>query len=623
MAVLYKICFLGYRNLSGLAKSALSALDLPDAEIRIVDCNVENLHETVESALRDGFEIFIAGSANAAEFRRRFHAKLVEINLRPVDYLVAVKKALNLGKKPVIAMYRYGRPVNIPLLEELSGISLRTITYEDSADLLEGILSTDGDVIIGGSHACELAEANGIKCILLYPGEDTVRSAIRRSYTLAQQLSREMRQTRVIQSILANAPVGLIVTDSNGNITLFNTFARRFTQIGDMHVQGKLLSDILPELSPDRFLLSGEQELSVRRQIKDTYLRCVQVRIQGGDINLGVLTTLYPDNARKKKAEIPSDFLVSLTWKDAVGSSTAFTTAIREAKKYSSSDYPLLITGEPGCGRDFFSQCIHTGSARAKAPYIPVNLSLIPDQEAARILFGYEHEGIVKPGLLETAGQGTLVLRHLELATPVLQQCILQVLNEKKFLRLGGLVPIPFEARTIAILDEGRGHSGILPELFNALSVLMLRIPPLRERENDILLLGDIYFAHEMGNAVKKAMLKNNAELLCYYSWPGNLTELTAVCRRYTFFNAEKVKATAAERHLMLVQAIGEENLFAEILRKHPALSDITNSPAREFLAGLNDIKHILKYNNSVIAEKLGISRTTLWRLSREDSEKL
>ena len=194
----YRLCFLGYQNLTELARSALAGMELPDTEVRLADCNVETLQKTVDQAIADGYDYFIAGSANAAEFRRHYKAHLTEITLRPVDYLLAINKALKIGRSPVLVLYRHGRPVDLPLLEDLSGISLETIVYEDSADLQEGILHAAGDVVVGAGHANELAMELGRKAVLLYPGEDSVKSAIRRARALAVELEKEARRSRTI-----------------------------------------------------------------------------------------------------------------------------------------------------------------------------------------------------------------------------------------------------------------------------------------------------------------------------------------------------------------------------------------------------------------------------------------
>lgn len=627
----YSIFFLGYRNLSVMARSAIESLSLPDTEIHLEDCNVETLRKTVDQALRDGFEIFIAGSANAAEFRRHYHAHLVEIHLRPIDYLVAVKKALELGQKPVLALYRYGRPVDLALLNSLSGISLLSFQYEDSAELQEGILNTAGDVIIGAGHANELAESLGKKSVLLYPGEDSIKSAIRRARNLAVELEQEIQKSRTIQTIVNDAPIGLIVSDVDGNITLFNRAARNYAQLNGPRLQlkGRQLSEILPALDPKEFLRSGEPETDERRLINGAMMRCVFVRIQDRGRVVGVLTTLYPDNSRRKKEDkpVPEQFLVRSSWNDVIGDSPTVKALIQEAKSFASSAYPLLVTGEPGTGKTFYARLIHASSKRKKDPCIPVNTAAIPDSRAAEILFGTEGPDGVRPGLFETAGSGTILLQNLDLASKIVQSCLFQAVSDNSYLRVGGVTPIELTARIITILDTAPEEparltastaEGIFPPLFQTLSVLSLRIPSLRERRADVPALFDFQAAQETASDGKKQRLKASSEVLRYYSWPGNLIELSSVCRRYAFLLSQADSATANTRHLLLLQAIGEDKLYEEILNRHPALRNAAKSPAEEVLAGLEDMKRILKYNNETIAERLSLSRTTLWRITRD-----
>lgn len=623
MAPKYRICFLGYGQLSELARPVLEQLEFDDTEVLLVDCNVESLPGTVNKALADGYDMFIAGSANAAEFRRYSYAHLVEISIGTVDYLLAIKKALTLGQHPVIATYSYGRELNIPLLEELSGAELELVRYEDSLELEDGLAHAKGDVIIGASHASELAARMGHKSVLLSPGANSILSAVRRARNFCMELEKERQNSKTIQAILNNVPVGLIVSDAQGAITLCNPAARQFTQLGKTRVLGKLMGDVLPTLSPADFLQSEEREQDRRRLLNGSMIRCVQSRIEDNDRPLGVLTTLFPDNSRRKHAEEQnaSRYTARSQWKDLVGTSPAIKEVVRQANACASSDYPLVLEGEGGSGRNFIAQCIHNGSLRAKEPYLPLNTAILPDAEAARVLFGSEDSRETRPGLLELAQGGTIVLQNLPAASFVVQSCLLQVLTQQHFFRLGGTTPVPFRARFVTILAPGDAQQSILPDLRQRLGVLRLCIPPLRKRREDIvplftaLLAQECELAHLRPPAVAREPLER-------YAWPENLSELSAACKRYVFLLSQSSNQTANARYLLLLQAIGEDNLFRELLAQHPALADIPSNPPQEVLAGIEDIKHLLKYNNDKVAEKLNLSRTTLWRMLKSKEQK-
>ncbi len=619
MSAKYKICFLGYGKLSEIAKPVLEGLEYEDTEVLLADCNVETLPATVDQALENGYEMFIAGSANAAEFKRYSYAHLVEISIGTVDYLVAIKKALQIGSNPVIAVYSYGRSLDVPQLESLSGVSLETVIYEDSSELREGLANAAGDVIIGASHANELAAEMGKKSILLYPSENSVLSAVRRARNICIELEKDNQKTKTIQAIINNAPIGFIVSDQNGMITLFNRAARQHTQIGSAKVRGKPLSDVLPMLSPEDFICSDLREQDRRRLINGAMVRCVQSRIDDNKKILGVLTTLYPDNSRHKQQDdfTGQQFNAHAFWKDVIGNSPVMKSMIRQANAYAGSDYSLVIEGEPGTGKNLISQCIHNGSLRARQPYLSVNLTSLPDQDAARILFGYEENGSTHPGLLELAQKGTVVLHDLEFSSSIVQSCLLGVITQQRFLRIGGIVPVPFQARIVTILSHPEAVRNIRPELWTYLSVLRLSVPPLRARKDDILPLFTFFISQEHDISHRRAQAVSS-EVLEFYSWPGNLTELSAVSKRYAFLLSQGVNQTANARHLLLVQAVGEDALFREILEKYPALSKIGSNRAEEVIPGIETIKRILKYNNEKIAERLSLSRTTLWRITKE-----
>ncbi len=611
----YRICFLGYGKLSEIAKPVLDSLSYDDTEVSLADCNVETLPETVDRALEDGYEMFIAGSANAAEFKRYSSAHIVEISIGTVDYLLAIRKALQIGSHPVIAVYSYSRTVDIQLLEKLSETKLELVKYEDSAELRDGLAAATGDVVIGASHANELAAELDKKSILLYPSENSVLSAVRRARNLCIELDKENQKAKTIQAIINNAPIGLVVNDANGLVTLFNRAARQYTQIGSVKVLGKSLSDVLPTLSPEDFLLEETQEQDRRKLVNGVMIRCIQSRIEDSKGVLGVLTTLFPDNSRRKQQEeqYREQYVALASWKDVIGGSPAMKAVIRQANTFAGSDYPLVIDGEPGTGKDFLSQCIHNGSIRRSEPYVTINTAAMSDSDAARILFGYEDSGGIHPGLLEFAQKGTVVLHHLQASSYVVQSCLLEVISQQRFLRLGGSVPVPFFARFVTVLPDLEARGNINPDLWLQLSVLRLTLPPLRARQEDIVPLFNYFLSQEQDISHRRA-ISVPREILELYSWPGNLIELAARCKRYAFLLSQGANQTANARHLLFVQAIGEDALFEEILHRFPALSDVGNSPAEEVAKGVEMIKKILKYNNDKIADQLLISRTTLWR---------
>ena len=617
----FLICVLAYGKLYDMARRVAAELDYEDTEILICDCNVDTLAGKVEQAAAQGCEVFVAGAGNAAEFSRCSQAHLVEIRMGTVEYLRAIRKAAEIGSHPAIAAYRYSRPVDLDLLEELSGVRLELIQYEDSAELYHGISNSSADVVIGASHAVEIAGELQKKSVLLYFSEDTVRSALRRARLLTRDLQKNVRSTCIQQAIINHTPFGMAVTDEQGKIVILNQAIRRQIGYEGARVQGRLLSELVPSLAVEDFLRSEARQTDQRRLINGVMLRCIQTRIENQNVPIGVLTVLYPDNARRSRAEAAEavSYKARHQWKSAIGSSPALQQAIRSARRYADLPNPLMIDGEDGVGKNFFSQCIHNGSLRAGAPYISVNLSAIPDQEVSRVLFGTEEGSFVRPGLFELAQDGTLVLQELGTSTPVVQGCVLQVLADRQFRRLGGIGAVPLRARLISVCGKD-DHAHIREDLWQRLSVFHLEIPPLRMRKEDILPLFTV-LAQENSRGFRKPGT-DFEDLLRFYSWPGNLPELSSVCTRYLYLLSRTEKPSAGARMNFLIQAIGEDALFEEFLRLYPFLRNPSEAAPEDVFRAVEHIKHLLKYNNDRLAEKLSLSRTTLWRIKKAAEEK-
>ena len=617
----FKICVLAYGKLYAMAKHVIDSFEYEDTELLLCECNVETLSAAVEQAEKQGCEIFVAGAANAAEFSRCSRSHLVEIRMGTVDYLRAIKKAAAIGTRPVIAAYRYSRAVNLPLLEELSDTELQLLQYEDSAELYHGILHTDADVVIGASHAAQIAEELHKNSVLVYFSEDSVRSALRRARLLAQDLQKNARLNRIHQAILNDSPFGLAVSDPEDQVQLMTPAFRRLAGLEGVRLQGHTLTELAPAVASEAFLAGEARQSDQRRLVNGAMLRCVQTRIEERGQPVGVLNILYPDNARRDRggqSEAPA-FRAHYRWKNSIGASPAMQEATRLARQLADLPQPLMITGEAAVGKNFFSQCIHNDSRRAGEPYVTVNLSALPDQDASRVLFGTEDAAGVRPGLFELAQNGTLVLQELGAATPVVQGCILQVLTDRQFRRLGGTAFLPFRARPVTVCEE-IDRAQVREDLWQRLSVFRLEVPPLRERTEDIV-PSFLWMSQESGRSLRKTSSEFE-ELLCFYSWPGNLPELSAVCTRYLYFLQQNEKASAGAKQSCLIQAIGEDELLEEFRRRYPALLQPADADAKALSEAVEQMKHLLKYNNEKIAEKLSLSRTTLWRIKKAAEEK-
>lgn len=613
----YKICFLGYKKLGELAHQVIEHLNYSDTTIILKECSIETLVQAVNEAISEGCQVFVAGSANAEEFKRRFYEHLIELHIDMSDYLYCLQRAKELGgKKIAVTVHRKSRKVDFDVLQSLTKIPIHTIYYQSETELEYNLSHTDCDCVIGAALANEIAERLGLKGILIYEGEYTIRSSIDQARNLAAELQSASRKESITNAIIRNVPAGIIITDENGRITTFNKQAKKLTGFQEQKLRGQFLSDVIPSLSYAAFYKSGQIQSDRKHLFDGAMVRCIQTRLLQGDQQIGMLTTLQADNSRRKKMDSTREFFAHHQWKDVLGTSSVIRRVVAEGKTLAEMEDPVALIGENGTGKSFFAQCIHNGSPRAKKPYIVINAGTIAQQDAARVLFGSDDGAKPRMGLFELAGGGTIALQGLGDASEAFFSCLRQVLLQHSYFAVGGVTTIPFSARLLALVTPEERRR-IPRDLWDQLSVFSLNLPLLKDRQEDVSTLFRFFLLRE-SILMPPRTQKELEEILSFYSWPANLISLSAVSKRYILLYQQAMNPSPSAKQQILIRAIGEDELLSDIYRQYPALTDAANSPPEEVLAGVAAMKRILKYNNSVIADKLGLGRTTLWRIQKK-----
>ncbi|MCS6926212.1 MAG: sigma-54 dependent transcriptional regulator [Candidatus Binatia bacterium] len=208
--------------------------------------------------------------------------------------------------------------------------------------------------------------------------------------------------------------------------------------------------------------------------------------------------------------------------------------------KSAARDVTVLITGESGTGKELVARALHTYSRRDKGPFLAINCAAIPETLLESELFGYERGAFsgateAHPGKFELAHGGTLFLDEIGDMPPMLQSKLLRVLQERELYRLGAREPRRVDVRIIAATNqdlESLIRSGRFREdLYYRLNVVRIVLPPLREREQDVLLLAEHFLRlHRRSDAQGPQGFTDDAKRkLLEYSWPGNVRELENV----------------------------------------------------------------------------------------------
>jgi two-component system, NtrC family, response regulator AtoC len=206
------------------------------------------------------------------------------------------------------------------------------------------------------------------------------------------------------------------------------------------------------------------------------------------------------------------------------------------------TDATVLILGESGVGKDVVARSIHTQSARRDGPFVKVNCAAIPPELLESELFGHEKGAFTgahrrKPGQFESVKGGTIYLDEIAELALALQAKLLHVLQDFRFTRVGGSGPMEVDARVIAAtnrdLELALARGEFRKDLYYRLNVVELRIPPLRERLEEIPLLASLFLARfneQYGR--RKRLAPETLARLTEYWWPGNVRELENVIRR-------------------------------------------------------------------------------------------
>jgi len=214
------------------------------------------------------------------------------------------------------------------------------------------------------------------------------------------------------------------------------------------------------------------------------------------------------------------------------------------------SDSSVLLVGETGVGKEIIAEYIHRTSPRSQKPFVKIGLSAMPADLLESELFGHEkgaytsasHE---KKGLFEIANTGTLFLDDIDDVPIQIQTKLLRVLESREMLRIGGTKPMPIDVRLITAskvdLKELVAKKIFRADLFYRINVVPIKIPPLRERRDDIPPLVEHFLKYYKPDS--EISLTNEAlRALISYSWPGNVRELRNVVQRLTLYSNGKIK---------------------------------------------------------------------------------
>lgn len=353
----------------------------------------------------------------------------------------------------------------------------------------------------------------------------------------------------------------------------------------------------------------GEKETALRAVGQGAYdFFCKPVNID--ELKAIISRAVYVGRLERENRDMQRNFDAE-GFEGMLGKSAPMQRVFSSVRKLAASDAPILVLGESGTGKEVVALTIHRKSSRASGSFVAINCGAIPETLIESELFGHEKGAfsgahMQRPGRIETAHGGTLFLDEIGELPLLLQVKLLRFLQDQQIERIGGRKPIQVNTRVIAAtnvnLEEAMQAGKFREDLFFRLAVVVVTLPPLREREDDVLLLAETFlnrFSAEEGKP-KLHFAEETIMSLQQHHWPGNVRELeNRVKRAVVMCNSNRVTA----KDLGLDAAAGADNCN---------LKNARDQLEREMVQ-----KALKRHGGKIMpaAAELGISRPTLYEI--------
>jgi PAS domain S-box-containing protein len=443
-------------------------------------------------------------------------------------------------------------------------------------------------------------------------------------------------------NILKNISDGVVTVNPSGHVELLNSFFDRMSGSAVADIKQRLRDMVLSEsggglarMLREKVSFSDEEIIFPAPEGSLILLASgTPILDEGGAVQSGVVI-LRPMKEVHRLIQRFSGYRASFSFEDIQTGDPIMLTLIENAKNTALSSSNVLIEGESGTGKELFAQAIHNHGPRSKGPFIAVNCGAIPRELIASELFGYAEGAFTgakksgSPGKFELASGGTLFLDEIGDMSLDQQGALLRVIQEKRLTRIGGHHAISVDVRIICATNKDlyreMKRGSFRNDLYYRLNVINIKVPPLRERRDDIPLLFRHFMRQAEGHAGRKKTQVSEEVRKCLagYDWPGNVRELQNVVERM----ASGKPGTCLEI----------EHLPQEIKTvTRPADAPVPEAPAPGAAGGAIDTKaardlfrrrsreaergHIMGLleshhgNVSRVASELGVSRTTLYK---------
>jgi PAS domain S-box-containing protein len=616
-----------------LKETIEKVMDRLDIHIDTYYVDNTNFIPTAKALKAKGREIIISRGGIARRVREQLQISVVEIQITGYDILQALSGYIG-GSRKIAVIENEDFTRGAQKVADILGMNVKCYTvgaYEQIGDRIQEAIRENARVIVSGAWlatdpACTAnLKRLGIENRSIDSGEESIIAAINQAMNLYEMTLVERRKKEEFKAVLDSVKEGIIAVDRNGFITTVNPSAEKMFSFSPEIVTGKpILNYVSSHATMETLTKSKSLERLEDIGAVKVVTTAVPIMVEG-TLN-GVVSTFQEvkkiqEIEQKVRLKLSQAGLVAkYTFNDIIGASKSIHDAVMAAKQYSLSDSTVVILGETGTGKEMFAQAIHNFSMRRGNAFVGVNCAAVPRNLLESELFGYVEGAFTgarkkgKIGLFELVHRGTIFLDEICEMDMEIQARLLRVIQEKEIMRIGDDKIVPVDVRIIAATNksmrEEMENGRFREDLFFRLNVLDLRIPPLRERRDDILALLES-FSHKYRLTISWQIIADLLEKDFHdYQWPGNIRELQNLVERIGVLYSGSNQESNNFRPI-LAEALQQSRKPSKNEGVYWQLGGTLEELEYQILRRVLEEEH---FNKARTAERLGINRSTLHR---------
>lgn len=583
--------------------------------------------------LSEGYEVILCHGGTGEAIISQIGHSVVQIQKTDMDIIKALLKAGRLADEVALTL-SVNESGDVEELQNLTGLRIHPVTYASSEELIEGVREVFGQgikVVVGGGVSRQFMENLGGAGIIIEPNPHSINLALVQARAIAKAKREEASSREQIIAILKLLSEGVICIDNAGNIVFSNAKANRLLKITPHISQNEMLSRYLDDLFLNQVLQDGRPRLDVittinrEKLLVNTLPVSIHARMHGAVALFRDIASLQNINRKIREELLIRGLVAHHVVEDIKGNSPPVQRLVTKIRKYAPCDASVLIQGETGSGKELVAHSLHNLSTRKEQPFIAINCAALPESLLESELFGYEEGAFTgakrggKAGLFELANHGTIFLDEIGEISHRVQLRLLRVLEAKELMRVGGDRIVPVDVRIISashkMLSDLVRQGQFRLDLYYRLGVIQLRVPPLRQRLEDVpVLIRDLLARYGKG---LETITPRMTEAIGRYSWPGNVRELNSLVESYLILLGNEKVDEELFFDLFSERVMELENGDAGVPRNGNGAGGGTLKEQMETLRREIVLKTVGEtgQDKNLASRKLGISYNTLWRI--------